>query len=426
MGKLVAVQGCTIVCKTPSVSVASFQITTPPEQFVTAGGKPVYAGTLSVIATGITMGGFSCPTANFTIINTQVASSADNKMLILEGDGGICICVGTNGSGATTTINFRAEISVSGQTVMYASQEISSGSARAMKSVKQGLVINPELPSDFKGALESLQTDVADLKEKQIILNENITDTNNKVENLVQDIINHQNEIDLLQTSIQEKQTQIDTLIKKLSNSDETTHGTYEKPLNSIYTYDLTAKNKLSAKYVDYEFVLNDRLSYEKGLYFYGHDYGIYTKGFNLIRVFRISFVGQNWANISIIAEFTMRYFGRVLAVITPDNKPWSQLADNAKLNYAYYIGENSVSTLMYYQIVAKGVYDIYLRGSELDYFNFILEYVKYYKEQGTVITKFIDDDTPYVPTSEIINISGSVPSYLIPFTMALPNLTPP
>ena len=95
--KLIAVQGCTIVCKTSSVTVASYQIATPPDSTVSAEGKPIYKGTLSVVATV-----------------QNVASGG--QAVVVQGDSGSCTCTGTNPKGDTTTITFTSEISVAGQT----------------------------------------------------------------------------------------------------------------------------------------------------------------------------------------------------------------------------------------------------------------------------------------------------------------------
>lgn len=151
MSKLIAVEGCTITCKTPGVSVASFQIVTPPLNDFTCDGKKIYAGTLQVIATGITMGSFTCPSANFTIIPTQVAVSGTDMFFEVEGDGGICVCVGTSGN-ASTTINFRAEITDAGQNASYIAQG--------------GALINVTVPEDFKNTLDALNENIGTLTEE--------------------------------------------------------------------------------------------------------------------------------------------------------------------------------------------------------------------------------------------------------------------
>jgi len=114
--KLIAVQGCTIVCKTSSVTVASYQIATPPDSTVSAEGKPIYKGTLSVVASGIVMGAFTCPSATFTIAPTVQNVASGGQAVVVQGDSGSCTCTGTNPKGDTTTITFTSEISVAGQT----------------------------------------------------------------------------------------------------------------------------------------------------------------------------------------------------------------------------------------------------------------------------------------------------------------------
>lgn len=150
MSKLIAVEGCTITCKTPSVSVASFQIVTPPLNDFLSDGKKIYAGTLQVVATGITMGSFSCPSANFSIMPTQVAVSGTDMFFVVEGDGGICVCVGTSGN-ASTTINFRAEITNAGQSASYIAQG--------------GALVNVTVPDDFKATLDALNENIAEVSE---------------------------------------------------------------------------------------------------------------------------------------------------------------------------------------------------------------------------------------------------------------------
>lgn len=117
--RLVAVQGCTITCKTSGVSVASFQITTPPSTTITAEDKPVYAGQLTVVATGITMGSYTCPSATVNILPLNNFATADGLVIAVEGDSGTATCVGKSSDGSTMTIVFQAEITIAGQTSVY-------------------------------------------------------------------------------------------------------------------------------------------------------------------------------------------------------------------------------------------------------------------------------------------------------------------
>lgn len=118
--KKVAAQGMTVIPVETGVTIEGWVVTTPHSTKVTADGKGVYSGDISVTvpASKLVEGGFVAPSTVFTIHPSAIYSEADGKPVLLEGDTSDTITLtGTNPvSGLQAEFPLTLKVSVAGQT----------------------------------------------------------------------------------------------------------------------------------------------------------------------------------------------------------------------------------------------------------------------------------------------------------------------